>query len=172
MPMPEDMSIWMNCTIQESRKEMEKKKEIYSYMLRFNKELARDRQALEKITQFCEVTDMTMREAILLILATADISALHKNILSLTVSTEKGQEKKADEKRDMKRAKQNLSVSFGRDLEKENRPVYEKEQQNKVTEKNQKEEVNNENTKTIEVLTEDEQEPIMDSMFEDIFNNF
>ena len=40
--------------------EKKKDKEIYSYMLRFNKELERDRQALDKITQFCRVTDMTM----------------------------------------------------------------------------------------------------------------
>lgn len=145
--------------------EKKKDKEIYSYMLRFNKELERDRQALDKITQFCRVTDMTMRDAILLILATVDVSALHKNILSLTVATGKNQakekkdEKKADKKRDIEAGVQNLPVSFGRDLEKENRSAYGEEQKKKATQKSQEE-------------IKEQQEPVMDSMFEDIFNNF
>jgi len=139
----------MNFITQESRNQMEKKKEIYSYMLRFNKELERDRQALEKITQFCRAADMTMKDAILLVLATADTSALHKNILSLTASMEKNPEKEADGERGGEAGEQNPPVSSGRDLE--NRPVHEKEQEKKAPEK---------------------KEPVLDSMFDDIFNNF
>lgn len=88
----------------------------YFYMLRFNKELERDRQALDKIMQFCKVTGMTMRDAILLILSTVDTSALHKSILSLTI-TAKEQDIEENNKR--------------------NKSVYEKQQeeQGKETEK-------------------------------------
>lgn len=72
-----------------SKEQVMKDKNIYSYILRFNKKLARDRQALEKIIQFCNLTDMTMREAILFVLATVDTSALYESISSLTVAREK-----------------------------------------------------------------------------------
>ena len=88
----------------------------YFYMLRFNKELERDRQALDKITQFCKVTGMTMRDAILLILSTVDTSALHKSILSLTVTAEQTQDTEKNKKR--------------------NEPVYEKQQEEKEEENN------------------------------------
>lgn len=88
----------------------------YFYMLRFNKELERDRQALDKITQFCKVTGMTMRDAILLILSTVDTSALHKSILSLTVIAEQTQDTEKNNKR--------------------NEPVYEKQQEEKEEENN------------------------------------
>lgn len=99
---------------------------VYSYMLRFNKELDRDRQALNRITQFCKVTGMTMRDAILLILSIVDTSALQKNIysFSLTVTTEEQAIEKDNEKK------------AGRKLD--DKPVYEKQQeeQEKETEKN------------------------------------
>lgn len=105
---------------------MEEKKEIYSYTLRFNKKLERDRQALEKITQFCEATGMTMRDAVLLILSTVDTSALQKNILSfsLTVTTEEQGIKKDSKREGNKKPK--------------GTPVYEKQQeeQGKEEEKN------------------------------------
>ena len=82
--------------------EEKKGKDIYSYILRFNREFERDRQALDKIMQFCEVTGMTMRDVILLILSVVDISALQKNICSFSLNVtaeeqamEKGNEKKA-----------------------------------------------------------------------------
>ncbi len=103
---------------------MEEKKEIYSYTLRFNKKLERDRQALEKITQFCEATGMTMRDAVLLILSTVDTSALQKNILSfsLTVTTEEQGIKKDSKREGNKKPK--------------GTPVYEEQQEEKEEEKN------------------------------------
>lgn len=61
---------------------------------------------------------MTMRDAILLILSTVDTSALHKSILSLTVTAEQTQDTEKNNKR--------------------NEPVYEKQQeeQGKEREKN------------------------------------
>lgn len=114
----------MNSIMQESRGKMEEKKEIYSYTLRFNKKLERDREALDRITQFCESTGMTMREAILLILSTVDTAALQKNIcsFSLTVTAKE----QAIEKGDKKKA--------GRKLD--DKPVYEKQQEEKEEEKN------------------------------------
>lgn len=106
--------------------EEKKGKKIYSYTLRFNKELKRDCEALDRITQFCEGTGMTMREAILLILSVVDISALQKNIcsFSLTVTAEEQAIEKGNEKKIGKKPN--------------DKPAYEKQQeeQEKETEKN------------------------------------
>lgn len=124
---------------------MEKKteKEIYSYMLRFNKELERDRQALDKITQFCKITGMTMRDAILLILSVVDISALQKNIcsFSLTVTAEE-QNIKEDNKR--------------------NEPAYGKQQ----------EEPEKETEKNLEDEKEEDDDLYSNTRFREIFSNF
>lgn len=122
---------------------MEEKKEIYSYTLRFNKKLECDRQALEKISQFCEATGMTMRNAVLLVLSTVDTSALQKNILSFSLTVTVGEQtvKKGNEKK------------IGRKLD--DKPVYEKQQeeQGKETEK-------------------EEKDLFSDLEFKKIFNNF
>ncbi len=144
------MNIWMNSIMQESRGKMEEKKgkDIYSYILRFNREFERDRQALDKIMQFCEVTGMTMRDVILLILSVVDISALQKNICSFSLNVtaeeqamEKGNEKKAGGKPNDK-------------------PVYEKWQEEE-TEKN------------LEEKEEEEKEDLFSNPeFKRIFSNF
>ncbi len=136
--------------MQESRGKMEEKKgkDIYSYILRFNREFERDRQALDKIMQFCEVTGMTMRDVILLILSVVDISALQKNICSFSLNVtaeeqamEKGNEKKAGGKPNDK-------------------PVYEKWQEEE-TEKN------------LEEKEEEEKEDLFSNPeFKRIFSNF
>lgn len=135
-----------------------KEGEIYSYTLRFNKELALDRQALEKIAQFCRMTDMTRRDAILLIIATADISALHNSILSLNVvpkNQEEGQEKRAEEKEHNKAEKKDREAPF-REALPEGRYIRE----------NQKKE-------QLESSREDNEDNVdLDSMIADIFNNF
>lgn len=93
----------------------------YSYTLRFNKDATLDCQALDKITQFCEITHMSKHAAMMFMLATTDVSALHKSILSLTVTAEE----------------QNIEED-----NKRNEPVYEKQQeeQEKATKKNLEEE--------------------------------
>ncbi len=128
--------------------EEKKGKDIYSYILRFNREFERDRQALDKIMQFCEVTGMTMRDVILLILSVVDISALQKNICSFSLNVtaeeqamEKGNEKKAGGKPNDK-------------------PVYEKWQEEE-TEKN------------LEEKEEEEKEDLFSNPeFKRIFSNF
>lgn len=129
--------------------EEKKEKEIYSYILRFNKKLERDREALEKITQFCEATGMTMRDAVLLILSTVDTLALQKNIcsFSLTVTAkEQAQDIKEDSKREGKKKSKNTFA-------------YEKQQeeQEKETEKN---------------LDEKEEDLSLNSQIRNIFSNF
>lgn len=101
-----------------------KDRNIYSYTLRFDKDATLDHQALDKITQFCEITHMSKHAAMMFILATADISALHESILSLTITAEQTQDTEKNNKR--------------------NEPVYEKQQeeQGKETEKNLEEKEN------------------------------
>ncbi len=77
-----------------SKEQVMKDKNMYSYTLRFDKDAILDHQALDKITQFCELTHMSKHAAMMFIFATADISALYKSISSLTVSKEKLQEEK------------------------------------------------------------------------------
>lgn len=62
---------------------------IYSYTLRFNKEAIPDRQALEKIMQFHNMTHMSIQSTIMFMLAAVDISVLYDKILSLNVTLEK-----------------------------------------------------------------------------------
>lgn len=133
-----------------------KEGEIYSYMLRFNKGLERDQQALEKITQFCKTTDMTMRDAILLIIATADILALHNSILSLNVvpkNQEESQEKRAEEKEHNRKAEKEDRETPSREALLEDRYIR------KGQEKEQ-----------LESSQEDNED--LDSIIADIFNNF
>lgn len=147
-----------------------KEGEIYSYMLRFNKELALDCQALEKISRFCYMTGMTIREAILLILATADVSALHDNILSLNVVYERNQETRVEEKNfHIETEKITSSVPF-KEADSESRYIdgkQEKEAKKKFVEKNQKGK-----EEFIEGNQEGGDEQIDLGMFNDIFDNF
>ncbi len=89
-----------------SKEQVMKDKNMYSYTLRFDKDAILDHQALDKITQFCELTHMSKHAAMMFIFATADISALYKSISSLTVSKEKLQEEK--DKRCKYQEKENL----------------------------------------------------------------
>lgn len=135
----------MNSIMQESRGKMGEKKEIYSYMLRFNKELERDREALDRITQFCRGTGMTMRDAILLILSTVDTSALQKNICSFSLTvTAKEQVQDIEEDNKRKNNKKSKNV-----------PVYEEQQEE---EKNLEE--------------KEEKDLFLNPRFKEIFSNF
>jgi len=94
-----------------------KNKNIYSYTLRFDKEATPDRQALEKIMQFCDITHMSKHAAMMFMLAAADISALHESIVSLTVIPGRNQEKKTKEKNSgMETEKVNSSVPFKKEV--------------------------------------------------------
>ncbi len=151
-----------------------KEGEIYSYTLRFNKELALDRQALEKIAQFCRMTDMTRRDAILLIIATADISALHDSILSLNVvpkNQEKGhpnRQEKNPENQEESQEKRAEEKEHNRKAEKEDReePFKKALPEDRYIRESQKKE-------QLESSQEDNEDNVdLDSMIADIFNNF
>lgn len=92
-----------------------KDRNIYSYTLRFDKDATLDHQALDKITQFCEITHMSKHAAMMFILATADITVLHESILSLT-ATAKVQDIEEDSKRKNNKKSKNV-------------PVYEEQQE-------------------------------------------
>lgn len=155
-----------------------KEGEIYSYMLRFNKGLALDRQALQKITQFCRMTDMTMRDAILLIIATADVSALHNSILSLNVvpKNQKNREKNQEREQQNREEKNPQESQEKRAEEKEHNKKAEKEdressfrnvlpEERYIRESQEKEQ--------FESSQEDNEDDMdLDSMIADIFNNF
>lgn len=144
-----------------------KEGEIYSYMLRFNKGLERDQQALENITQFCKTTDMTMRDAILLIIATADISALHNSILSLNV-VPKNQEKGYQNRQEKNPENQKESQQKRAEEKEHNRkePFREALPEDRYIQESQEE-------KEIESSQEDSEKDVdLDSMIADIFNNF
>ena len=63
---------------------MQKNEKEYSYMLRFRKDLPLDSQALKKITEFCELTRMNKRDAVMILLATANVPAVIDKMLSVT----------------------------------------------------------------------------------------
>ncbi|MEY8330893.1 replication initiation protein [Lachnospiraceae bacterium 48-33] len=77
-----------------SKEQIVKDKNMYSYTLRFDKDATLDHQALDKITQFCELTHMSKHAAMMFIFATADIPALYENISSLTVARDKLQKER------------------------------------------------------------------------------
>lgn len=77
-----------------SKEQVVKDKNMYSYTLRFDKDATLDHQALDKITQFCELTHMSKHAAMMFIFATADIPALYENISSLTVARDKLQKER------------------------------------------------------------------------------
>lgn len=63
---------------------MQKNEKEYSYMLRFRKDLPLDSQALKKITEFCDLTRMNKRDAVMMLLATANVQEVINRILSAT----------------------------------------------------------------------------------------
>ena len=63
---------------------MQKNEKEYSYMLRFRKDLPLDSQALKKITEFCDLTRMNKRDAVMMLLATANVQEVIDRILSVT----------------------------------------------------------------------------------------
>lgn len=63
---------------------MQKNEKEYSYMLRFRKDLPLDSQALKKITEFCDLTRMNKRDAVMMLLATANVQEVIDRILSAT----------------------------------------------------------------------------------------
>lgn len=63
---------------------MEKEKKEYSYMIRFQKDLPLDQKALDVIAEFCEMTKMSKKDAIKILLATANVPAILEGLLSIT----------------------------------------------------------------------------------------
>lgn len=63
---------------------MKQNEKEYSYMLRFRKDLPLDSQALRKIAEFCSLTRMNKRDAMVFLLATANVPAVIDKMLSVT----------------------------------------------------------------------------------------
>jgi len=75
---------------------------VYSYVLRFNKQAVPDRQALEKISWLQETTHMSIQSTIMFMLASVDVSTLYDNILSLTVPEKPEAQEKAEKRQETK----------------------------------------------------------------------
>ena len=63
---------------------MKQNEKEYSYMLRFRKDLPLDSQALRKIEEFCSLTRMNKRDAMVFLLATANVPAVIDKMLSVS----------------------------------------------------------------------------------------